>query len=265
MDNKYQSSTVKTYLSVLRAILAESQIKLKEDQFLLSSLTRACKIKNDMLITQLPIGKGMLNILLLETNKLFPATNSLRAHHNDQGCMQKLYKAILVLGYYGLLRVGELTKSPHVILTKNVHMGTIKSKILFIMNSSKTHDERNKLQMVKISYKPLALEQKTKIVNLVLDHNPFILINDYIEVRPLTLNAKEQFFIFADNSAVRLEQLRTVLRTLITNMGLQAHLYNVHSLRIGRTGDLMKLSLSVETIKKIGRWRSNAVFTYLPN
>ena len=178
--------------------------------------------------------------------------------------MQKLYKAILVSGYYGLLRVGELTKSPHVILAKNVPMGTIKSKILFIMNSSKTHDERNKPQMVKISYKPLALEQKTKIVNLVLDHNQFILINDYM-VRPLTLNAKEQFFIFADNSAVRPEQLRTVLRTLITNMGLQAHLYNVHSLRIGRTGDLMRLSLSVETIKKIGCWRSNAVFTYLCN
>ena len=252
-------------MSALRAILAESQLKLKEDQFLLSSLTRACKIKNDTLITRLPIGKEMLNVLLLETNKLFPATSSLRARHNDQGYMQKLYKAILVSGYYGLLRVGELTKSPHVILAKNVHMGTNKSKILFIMNSSKTHDESNKPQMVKISYKPLVLEQKTKIVNPVLDYKPFILINDYIEVRPPALNAKEQFFIFADNSAVRPEQLRTVLRTLITNMGLQAHLYNVHSLRIGRTGDLMKLGLSVETIKKIGCWRSNAVFTYLCN
>ena len=42
-------------------------------------------------------------------------------------------------------------------------------------------------------------------------------------------------------------------------------LYGTHSLRSGRTCDLYKLGLSVETIKKIGRWKSNAVFRYLKN
>ena len=45
--------------------------------------------------------------------------------------------------------------------------------------------------------------------------------------------------------------------------GFKDELYSVHSVRMGRACDLLKLGLSVESIKKIGRWRSNAVFRYL--
>ena len=55
------------------------------------------------------------------------------------------------------------------------------------------------------------------------------------------------------------------LKFMLQKLKLNADLYNVHSLRIGHCGDLLKMGVSVETIKKIGRWKSNAVFNYLRN
>ena len=40
--------------------------------------------------------------------------------------------------------------------------------------------------------------------------------------------------------------------------------YNVHSLRIGRVSDLLKnQKISIGVLKKIGRWKSNIVYSYL--
>ena len=178
IENKMQSSSVKSYLSAIKAMLAESGIKLQEDQFLLSSLTKACKIKNDHLFTRLPIRKGMLNLLLLEVSKLYGMAA------NNQPYLEKLYKAILVTGYYGLMRVGELTKSPHVVLARNVHMGVNKNKILFVLLSSKTHSQGSHPQMIKISYRPLQEECKHKLVHPKLDQNSFKIFSNFIDSRP---------------------------------------------------------------------------------
>ena len=50
-----QSSTVKNYVSAIKAVLKMNNIKIKEDQYLLSSLTHACKLKNDTFRARLPI------------------------------------------------------------------------------------------------------------------------------------------------------------------------------------------------------------------
>ena len=60
IDQNRQSQTIKTYVSALKGVLAEVNIFLNEDQFLLSALTRACKYKNDMVKMRLPIRKAML-------------------------------------------------------------------------------------------------------------------------------------------------------------------------------------------------------------
>ena len=47
------------------------------------------------------------------------------------------------------------------------------------------------------------------------------------------------------------------------NDGLESHLYNTHSLHIGRASDLSKMGANVEKIKHVGRWKSNAVYRYI--
>ena len=75
----------------------------------------------------------------------------------------------------------------------------------------------------------------------------------------------EPFFVFRDRTPVRPLHFREVLRKSLTNVGLEAHLYCSHGLRTGRSVDLLEMGLSVETIKKLGRWTSNAVYQYLKN
>ena len=74
----------------------------------------------------------------------------------------------------------------------------------------------------------------------------------------------EPFFIFPDRSPVTTENIRKVLKNMLKISGFDDTLYNVHSLRIGRACDLYhKLQIPVDSIKKIGRWQSNSVYSYL--
>ena len=258
MDNQLKLTTVRMYISAIRGVLQENDVELHEDQYLLSSLTKACKVKNDKLITRLRIGKGLLNLLINEVKCHF--------QHRGQNYLAILYASMLAAGYYGLLRIGELTKGPHVILAANMHIGINKNKLLFILRSSKTHNKGSKPQMVKISQKQSSKESKTtKPLPKSLLNNPFSLLQDFFKTWPASRSDTEQLFVFRDNSPMKSEQFRMVLKMLISNIGLEPHLYNGHSLRMGRTGDLMRMGVSVETIKHLGRWKSNAVFTYLHN
>ena len=62
-----KSQTVRSYISAMRSVLRDDNIELSEDKVLLSALTRACKMKNDVIRTRLPIQKNMLIELLKNT------------------------------------------------------------------------------------------------------------------------------------------------------------------------------------------------------
>ena len=116
---------------------------------------------------------------------------------------------------------------------------------------------------VKISSFKLQ-EEKAKKTCDVEAHCPYKLLQDYVRVRPRYKSALEPFFVFQDLSPLKPELARKILKELLKEAGFEAHLYNFHSLRAGRAVDLRKIcNLSVETIKELGRWSSNTVFTYL--
>ena len=64
IETKKKSSTVKSYVSVIKAVLIEDGNEIKEDKFLFSSLTRACKLQNDRVRTKLPIRKHLLTMMI---------------------------------------------------------------------------------------------------------------------------------------------------------------------------------------------------------
>ena len=80
----------------MRSILIEDGHDLREDTFLITSLTRACKLKNDKLTVRLPIYRELLCVILEETK------NYLEKHKN-QPYLKTLYSAILVASYFGML------------------------------------------------------------------------------------------------------------------------------------------------------------------
>ena len=170
IDCRLQSSSVKSYLSAIRAVLMENNIKLNEDQFLLSSLMRACKLNNDRLVMRLPIHKELLHTIIKHVHELFCC----------QPYLLRLYSALMLTSYYGLLRVGEITKGPHVLLAKNVHITLNKNKILLILFSSKTHGTGDKPQQIKITGKPAKTGVSSMVTSAMEKYNPFKALQQYL-------------------------------------------------------------------------------------
>ena len=259
VDKKYKSKTIRSYVSAIKCLLSEVNVKLNEDVSLITSLTRACRLISDRVTTRLPIHKGLLQLILNKIEQHYSA--------NGQVYLLILYRAMMSTAYYGLFRVGEITKGPHVILARNVHIATNKNKLLFILESSKMHNKGDKLQLVKISSVPDQSEPKQKCHQSANSHIyytcPFEILKRYLAIRPQQKLTDEQFFIFTDGSAVLPAHLRAVLRLMFTHLNLNPALYGMHSIRIDRSSDLLKYGMSVETIKKVGRWKSNAIFRYL--
>ena len=254
IDGGMQSSSIKSYKSAIKKILIHDGYDWDDNIILLSTLTRACKLVNDTVKTRLPIQFGLLELILFETQRIF----------DKQLYLEVMYKALYILGYYGLLRAGELCKttdSDHTIRACNVHSATNKEKLLIVLYTSKTHGKDSYPQKIKITPSSNICSKRN---NIHRNFCPFKTVNTYIRMRGGFRNMDEPFFVFKDGSAVTTGVDRKVLRSMIKNLGLNPDIYDLHSLRIGRATDLVtKYHFSVTSVKQLRRWRSNEVFKYI--
>ena len=144
VDNNKQASMVKSYISGIKAVLKMNKIKVNEDQYLLSAMIKACKLKgNKKVCHRQPIQHGMLAKLLDKINLFYLGIG--------QPYLAKLYRALFSTAYYGLFRVTKLTTGAHPVLACDVQIGMNKKKIRFILRSSKTHTTNMPPQIVNIS------------------------------------------------------------------------------------------------------------------
>ena len=247
-NNKVQSSTLKSYMSALKLVLEEDGFKWDFDKILLSSLIRTCKDENDKANDRLPIKKAMLENLLMETERYFRTRGQLY--------LEYLYKCLFTLAYYALLRAGELTKSEHTLKAVHVERATNKNQIKISLISSKTHSKGDRPQVVRI-HKQYNTKGSEKFFC------PVAIILKYITLRKEREEDSEQFLVLRDGTPLTAPLLRKTLRILINNMNMDPSKYDIHSFHIGRAMDMLKLNYSIDQIKQIGRWRSNAVFAYL--
>ena len=250
VDQGLQSSTIKSYVSAIKKTLIMDGYKWDDNLVMVRSLAKACRIINDKMRTRLPIQCNLLELLLFEIRRHFSLKN--------QWYLEILYQTLFALSYYGLMRVSEVAKSPHVLKAKNVHIASNKDKLLLVLYSSKTHDEASKPQKIKIT--------SNRQGNSNYSHRhfcPFVLMRQFLHLRGDYDAESEQFFIFRDKSSVLPSQCRNLLKLMISKLGLDDRLYGMHSFRIGRTTDLVKFKYSIDEIKLMGRWRSNVVFKYI--
>ena len=247
-----QSSTVKSYISAMKATLQMVGVQLDNNTYLLHALACACKLKNDTVTTRLPISKSMLEVLL----------RRLRMKFDEQPYLLTLYTAMLITAYYGLFRIGEIMSSQHTIKACDVHIATNKKKMLFVLRSSKTHGPGSKPQTVKITASGTS-DQYAKKGHKILKTCPFQALHSYLQCRKGFKSVQERFFIFSDRSPVSPRQFEDVFKTLLKEAGFDHEIYSVHGLRSGRALDLLHMDVPIDMIKKIGCWKSNAIFTYL--
>ena len=229
---------------------------LNKMMFFLSSLTRACKLKNDVIQSRIPIRKSLLSVIVWTVGRIFCS---------EQPFLICLYRALFLTTYFSLFRVGEVTRSTHRVCACDVQIGQNKNKLIFILRSSKTHNQSDKPQIIKISAimqnRRHTLEQTTHCESDVFC--PFQMLKQFISMCGQYVTDEEPFFIFRDHSPVLPSHFRWVLKKCITLIGLDPKLYCLHGMHAGRASDLLHMGVSVETIKKLGRWCSSSVYTYL--
>ena len=245
VDKGVQSSTLKSYFSAIKFILKQDGYQWDDKKALLSALVKGCQLENDTLKVRLPIQQGLLEMLLFEIERKY----------HKQPYLEYLYKAIFCLGYYGMLRVGELSLGDHTVKAKDVHLSYNLEKALVVLYTSKTHDQSDKPQKIRISTSERLRKRRFFC--------PIRQIDNYMRIRGQYIEDSEEFFVFADKSPVCPHHVRNTLRSLLDRLQLDSMLYDVHSFRIGRTCDLEKFGYSIEKIKILGRWKSNAVYKYL--
>ena len=192
----------------------------------------------------------MLEVLLEEMKKLL----------DEQPYLEKMYSALFMTTYFGLFRIGEVTLGPHGMKAKDINIATNKRKLMIVLHSSKTHSQGNHPQVIKVS-----AENSTQVhISQRLHHTcPFATLREFITVHKGFDKINEQFFVFRDGSPVTPSHMQDMLKLLLIKTGFNDSVYTVHGIRGGRAYDLLCLGVSVETIKKLGHWKFNVVFTYL--
>ena len=252
IDKGTKSATIKSYFSAIKHILRTDGYELKIDDLLLNTLVWVLCLVNDKVLTRLPIHSNLLEILLFEVEM----------YYNMQYYLEILYKTIFIVAYYRLSRIGEVSFSQHAIKAKNVNVGHNKNKILLVLYSSKTHAAESRPQQVKVS----GIDTPTIDNSVKLKQRffcPFPLMRSYTKLRGDYYEDNEQFFIFSDHSPVTPTHVRSLLKKLLSPIGLDHRLYGFHSFRIGRCSELINLGYSIETVKCLGHWKYNAMYKYI--
>ena len=255
-----KSSTVKSYISAIKCVLRRDGYIWEDNKLLLNTITKSCKLKNDKVKTRLPIQLGLLDLIMY----------SIRRKYHDQPFLESLYITAYLFAYYGLMRVGELADSPHSLKAVNVHESRDLDKLLIVLYSSKTHGPDSLPQKIRIiGNKFIQVKNNNETFNHTMVRKklgkfcPVEWARHYIRLRGPTSHDDENLLIFSDKSNLQSHHLRNLLREILASHGLDSNLYDTHSFRIGRASDLMKDKVSVEEIKQLGRWKSNAVYKYL--
>ena len=247
IEQGLQSATIRSYISAIKSVVQDDDYEWDDNQILLTTLTRACKMTNDVVFIRRPIRRNVLEAILFEVDRVVPGQPYLIA----------AYRAIFALAYYGLFRIGELVKGDHPAKAKDVHIATNKKKILIVLHSSKTHGKHSRPQKIKISAdSPLHSQQKKWFC-------PFELAINYMRLRGDYKSLHDQFFVFRDNTPISAANTRKIFKITLSNLNLNVKHFDFHSLRVGRASELLKLGYSIDQIKLFGRWKSNAVFRYL--
>ena len=250
-----QSSTLKSYISVIKHIIRIDNYEWDDSKVFLNILIRGCKYQNNVIKTRMPIGKNLLEAILFELERIYP----------DQPYLEILYKAIFILAYYGLFRIGKLVSvnSDHAIKACNVHIGRDKDKILVVLFSSKTHGKASRLQQVKIS----AISNRSSCTSNTKFKFfcPFQVARTYLKLHGSFLSDDDPFFLFKDGSHITAHAVRKVLKSCLNRLNMDSSLFNTQSFCIGCVTQLFKSGYTVDQIKQARCWESNAIYKYLRN
>ena len=237
----YSPSTITTFISGVSFYHKIHQREDPTDAFIIRKLIEGCKRLRKRQDIRAPITESILTkICQILPNICFSFY---------EAC---LFRAAFLLAYYGLLRVSEIVFTNKVqadrpLLASDIQTEGGSKALLVSIRVSKTNQ----------SGPPTILR-----IPVGKNHNLCCVsaIQRYLSLRPI---GPPYLFVHSNGKPLTRSQFCGVLAKTIRSLGLPSQLYPSHSFRIGRATTLAAQCISNETIKKLGRWKSNAVERYI--
>ncbi len=235
-------STIRSTISALKYQLLLDGEDLDLNYFLLNIMIKACE--NEKLM------KGQYTLRLPLNEDLLVRTIHAIELLNRDWFSKIMLTAIFVLAYYGLFRIGELVESVHEVRFDGMNVNERSGSCKVMLLSAKNHPRNRGLLVTNIQNKA---ENALNVGKAVMH---------YFNLRPKT-GPNVPFFITQKKKPVSKDMVRYWLRSALNSLGIRQHQYCTHSFRIGRATDLRKRGWTTARIMQEGRWKSNAVRTYL--
>ena len=186
---------------------------------------------------RLPITIGILAALI-------QAIDQVVVHYYHKS----LLKAMLTIGFFGLMRIGELTMSKEKVVPLMMDQVSFCSNYISI---SITHFKHNQnLKPLEVPIQPQSCPDICPVKHLT----------HYLSLRGY---APGPLFSFPTHSPIPRQFFSNHLSRLISFSGFQVSRYKSHSLRIGGASYYASLGYTNLQIQILGRWDSDAFIKYI--
>ena len=154
-----------------------------------------------------------------------------------------LFKAMFLMQFHFALRIGEITSSPHNLMFNHVEITADKIIVQFQ------------------SYKHCDPEENTphQTLRSFDSHCPVTALAEYINLR----GSADGPLFKINNQGVHRHIYNSKLKIVLQAVGEDPLKYSSHSFRIGATNYWANKGLSEFQIKRLGRWKSAALYKYL--
>ncbi len=156
--------------------------------------------------------------------------------------VKRLIWAMILLAFHAFLRAGEMTKSTNTLMLHQVSLSSSSLKIHFV------RFKHSKGRRVTI-----------KVKRQASTFCPLLALKQYLELRG---NYKGYLFCHVDGSGLSYAWYRKHFNELVKLSGLDCDL-STHSARIGAATYAAAAGFSEDKIKRMGRWASSAVNSYI--
>ena len=214
--------------------------------FLVAKLMEGCRRDRPSRDNRLPISVSVLSNLLLALPHICVSQFEV-----------ELFRAAMLSAFFGFMRIGEFATDSRTRFQESLlqfsdvqfcNIGTLAASVLISFRFTKTDKTGS-----------------TQVIRLVQSRDQFL-----CRVRAFLVFAAGRpsgsfysFFCHFDGSPLTRFQFNAVLKKALVFSGAGVSHFSAHSFRIGAASTAFGLGVPYSDIKDMGRWRSDAVTTYI--
>ncbi len=231
------SATIATYLSAISFLHKINQMSDPCTNFVVHKLQQACAKRSSATSPgRLPITLPLLHKLLSALPLVQPIL-----------FRQILFKAMFLIAFHACCRVGELTKSGQAQHWLKLHDISFANQSVTVTSTSYKH--------CKPGYVP-----KITVHATGNQYCPVMALKAFLSIRG---TQPGPLFCMSDNLPITRHMFCKVLNQCVSFLGLNSAQLTSHSFRIGRATLGLEQGLTIEQIRLMGRWHSDAFRKYL--